>query len=227
MVYYHDFKNDQFLNECYFKDKRGGYFVEIGACDGISSSCCYFFENERDWQGIAVEPAKCFHTQIVANRKCIIETSAVTDKTKARQDEGYAFFESAMPVLSGIGANLLTAKKGQVWEQIQYRNYLVPTITLYDMLVKHNAPNRIDYCAIDAEGSEMPILYQFFKQQRDADCPYKISVFSVEIDNNYREINELFTTNDYVEIFNPYLKDMRFDGREITWERYFAHKSFV
>ena len=43
MDYKHDFKNDEFADKYIFKHKLNGYFVEIGACDGVNSSQCYFF----------------------------------------------------------------------------------------------------------------------------------------------------------------------------------------
>ena len=31
--------------------------------------------------------------------------------------------------------------------------------------------------------------------------------------------------NDYIELINPLLADIYYDGRKVTWERYFIHKS--
>ena len=58
MDYKHDLKNDEFADKYIFKHKQNGYFVEIGACDGINISQCYFFENNLNWDGIAIEPQK-------------------------------------------------------------------------------------------------------------------------------------------------------------------------
>jgi FkbM family methyltransferase len=224
MVYYHDFKNDQFLNEFFFGNEKDGYFVEIGACDGIENSCCYFFESELNWDGIAVEPSKNYSLALSRNRKRP-EYSAIADYTIPLEQGGVLFYQSHLPVLSGLTCNLTTEKKGQVWETIGFSPYAVPTLTLFDLLEKHQAPNIIDYCAIDAEGSELGILSKFFQENCQNKDKYKVGVFSVEIDNNLSEINQLMTSNGYREEFNPYLRDMKFDGREITWERYYVNNS--
>ena len=64
--YQHDFYNDRFVNEFIYPNKKNGYYVEIGACDDVTSSQCYFFEKELKWDGIAVEPQKRFN-EIIKN----------------------------------------------------------------------------------------------------------------------------------------------------------------
>ena len=43
MQYYSQFKQDQVLNEQIFKNKTDGFFVDIGAYDGITDSNSLFF----------------------------------------------------------------------------------------------------------------------------------------------------------------------------------------
>jgi len=224
MVYYHDFKNDQFLNEFFFGNEKDGYFVEIGACDGIENSCCYFFESELNWEGIAVEPARNYSLALSRNRKCP-EYSAIADYTIPLEKGGVLFYQSDLPVLSGLSCNLITEKKGQVWEKIGYTPYAVPTLTLFDLLEKHKSPNEIDYCSIDAEGSELAILSKFFQENEQNESKYKINVFSVEIDDNLKQVSDIMTSNGYYEEFNPYLRGQKFEGREITWERYYVKEN--
>ena len=38
-----------------FGNKRGGYYVEVGALDGEKLSNTYFFEKELGWTGVLVE----------------------------------------------------------------------------------------------------------------------------------------------------------------------------
>ena len=42
--FYSQCKQDQFVYETFFKDKKDGFFVEIGADDGITFSNTLFFE---------------------------------------------------------------------------------------------------------------------------------------------------------------------------------------
>jgi FkbM family methyltransferase len=241
--YFNDFRNDQFMNEWVFGGKRGGYFVEVGSTDGVEGSSCYYFEKNLDWNGVAVEPARCYAEAITRNRKRPI-FKAVSDRTSLVVEGGGAiFYESAFAPLSGIRDSLVEHKKHQDWERINYNQYLVDTITLYDLLIKEDAPMRVDYCAIDAEGSELGILRKYFEENHPEILQasdgghggaglvitkkvFQVDVFSIEIDDNYAEIKALMEANNYHEIYNPFLKKIRFQGREITWEKYFKHNNF-
>ena len=40
----------------FYKEKKNGYFIEIGASDGIELSNTYLLESEYKWNGICIEP---------------------------------------------------------------------------------------------------------------------------------------------------------------------------
>jgi hypothetical protein len=77
------------------------------------------------------------------------------------------------------------------------KKYEVRTISLNDLLQKHNAPAEIDYLSIDTEGSEFEILNAFdFSKHR-------VKVITCE--HNYTEMREkifkLLTENGYSRIY--------------------------
>ena len=79
------FKQDLFvLNELGFK--KDGFFVEFGACDGISMSNTYLLEKKFNWNGILSEPAKKFHTSLKKNRTSSIEKKCVWKKSNIDLD---------------------------------------------------------------------------------------------------------------------------------------------
>ena len=39
-----------------YLNKKNGFYIELGANDGISESNTYFLENYKDWKGILIEP---------------------------------------------------------------------------------------------------------------------------------------------------------------------------
>jgi FkbM family methyltransferase len=242
--YFNDFRNDQYVNEFITNGKRNGYFIEIGACDGIEYSSCYYFEKNLNWNGLAVEPAKCYTNRINMNRKNPV-TLAVSNETSIMLDGnngGSVFYETNFNLLSGLKSALESNKVGQDWSVNGRIEYIVDTITLYDLCCQYNSPEYIDYCAIDCGGSEYEILSTFFAENRNHNLHmynettnneiglsvsnkfFHIDVFSIEINNNYEKILDLMNRNDYEEIFNPFLKIINFNGREITWEKYFRHK---
>ena len=44
----------------YFKFAKGGYFIEIGAGDGVDMSNTLLFERHLGWKGICIEPGAKF-----------------------------------------------------------------------------------------------------------------------------------------------------------------------
>lgn len=55
-MYYSQAGEDEFLNKNYFKNKRGGTYIELGALDGVLYSNTKFFQDHLDWSGILIEP---------------------------------------------------------------------------------------------------------------------------------------------------------------------------
>lgn len=167
--------------------KRGGYFVEFGAADGIHLSNTWLLEKEYGWSGILAEPARCWHKNLHQNRRSSIETSCVYSSTGAQIEFNMAEqAELSTIVTFGSDDHHANSRKGGTI-------YSVPTISLSDLLKKHNAPKEIDYLSIDTEGSELAILQEFpFKE-------WSIKIITVE--HNYQinreRIKSLLEQNGY------------------------------
>lgn len=70
------FRQDLFvLSELQFK--QGGFFVDLGATNGVNLSNTYLLEREFGWRGILAEPGQSWHDQLLANRRAAIETRCV------------------------------------------------------------------------------------------------------------------------------------------------------
>src|SRR4051812_7676853 len=70
MNYQSQCKQDKFVNEVIFNNKRNGVFVDIGANDGITFSNSYFFEKQLGWTGLCVEPLESTFQKLKAVRSC-------------------------------------------------------------------------------------------------------------------------------------------------------------
>jgi len=249
--YYHDFRNDQFVDKYITKGKHGGYFIEIGAADGITHSSCYFFERYRDWRGLAVEPARVYHDIVRDSRAnpIFMAVSNVTSCMTNGSGSGAIFYESNINELSGLKGSLENNKECQEWTHTTVKSYKVDTITLYDLCCQQSAPEHIDYCAIDCEGAEYEILSTFFEENQatpalagtaaSTEAPgrgevglivsnkvFQIEFFSIEVstDKIYARIRDLLERYNYEEVHNPYLKVITYNGRTVTWEKYFKYK---
>jgi len=135
--------------------KKGGYFVEFGATNGVDLSNTYLLETKFGWTGILAEPAKVWAEDLAKNRKCHIDYDCVWSTTGEvlEFNEVNAAELSTISTFSGVDEHAKTRTSGT--------KYPVTTISLLDLLKKYNAPKEIDYLSIDTEGSEFEILNAF------------------------------------------------------------------
>jgi len=97
--YYSQFAEDLMLSKMFDKDYKG-FFVDIGALDGIWLSNTYMME-QKGWGGIAVEAHPDFAALVKKNRKCIALHVAAGDEDK---DE-CTFHANYMGSLSTLNPN--------------------------------------------------------------------------------------------------------------------------
>ena len=175
-------------------EKRGGYFVEFGATNGVTLSNSYLLEKSFGWNGILAEPARCWHAELRANRNCKIETNCVWGKSSERLE----FNEVSAQELSTI--NVFSESDGRSLERKNGNVYLVETISLNELLEKHGAPHEIDYLSIDTEGSELTILSNFDFSK------YKIHIITVEhnFTKEREKIHDLLRVNGYKRVLEKF-----------------------
>lgn len=170
--------------------KKNGFFVDFGATDGIALSNSYMLEQNFGWKGILAEPALVWHQQLKINRpNSQIETLCVWRETGAK----LTFNQTNIPEFSTINEH--SSNDQHKNSRINGKKYEVYTISLLDLLKKHNAPQLIDYLSIDTEGSELEILEAFFRDNNY----YKIKIITCEhnLTPNRNKIYELLTKHGY------------------------------
>jgi len=173
-----------------YNNKKSGFFLEIGANDGIFFSNTYLLEKEYDWSGICVEPIPTVFEKLVMNRP----KSFCCDRAIYNQSDLTLEFSIAnmSDMLSGI-TQYIDCHRESVNKNKSVIE--VKTMTLLDLLDKYNAPPFIEYLSIDTEGSEYEILKSFDFQK------YVFGIIDVE--HNYIEprrsnIRELLLANGYL-----------------------------
>lgn len=160
--------------------KKKGYFVEFGATNGVDLSNTYLLEKHFQWDGILAEPEASWHQQLKQNRHCNLELDCVWHTT----GEILKFNSVETGELSTIAEytesdeHSINRKAGTIRE--------VTSISLTDLLLKHNAPKLIDYLSIDTEGSEFEILNAFDFTR------HKVAIIHVEHNHVTEKRNAIF-----------------------------------
>ena len=138
MTYHSQLSQDRWV-QTILGDKRDGFFVELGASDGVLLSNTLFFERERGWKGICIEPDNGYFEKLKQNRRCFVSNDVAYHEPGLWVD--FAFSDG----MSGIiGALHSSARTNQVTRKM--------TNTLGNILQQFDAPNVIDYLSLDVEG---------------------------------------------------------------------------
>ena len=189
----------------FYNNKEYGFFIEIGASNGIYLSNTYLLETEYKWKGICCEPIPVRFEELVINRP-----NSVCYNQAVYSESGLSLlFDIAnnFDLLSGISEHIDAYKLNVDANKTSIE---VQTISLLDVLDNANAPKFIEYMSLDTEGTELEIIKKFDFE--------KYTFGLIDIEHNYiqprrSEINNLLLSKGYV-----------YEG-ENKWDDMYKHNS--
>jgi len=161
--YYSINKLDKQLEK--YLDYDNGFFVELGANDGVAQSNSLYFEQQRGWKGVLVEPSPHNFIQCKLNRgsQNFIFCNACVD---FNYKERYVDIEYAnlMTVSKSLELDLNSAsshiEKGRKhlggYEEVFEFGAVAKSLT--ELLEVASAPALIDFLSLDVEGAELSVL---------------------------------------------------------------------
>ena len=197
MTFYSQLGQDKNVLE-YYAQKKDGYFVEIGAYDGIDLSNTYALEL-LGWKGICVEPLPSCYESLTQNRTCKTYNVAV-DKVGGRVLE---FIVADM--LSG---DLARIDKPRVADTYGLLNRIsVPTMNFTDLLDNACAPSHMEFLSLDTEGSEYDILlgldfkkysFGYISVEHNFKEPARSNIKAILLENGYVYKQENNWDDDYI-----------------------------
>ena len=187
-------KIDQHLEE-YFPNKNG-FFIELGANDGVSQSNTLFLERYKNYTGVLIEPhpgnfEKCRNNRSEKNH-FFMGACASFDYGQSTMNLVYSNLMTASlegeTTIEDPGKHALEGKKYLRGETVY--QFSAEAKTLTDVLKQANAPGLIDLFSLDVEGSEIEVLkgVDFSK--------YRFKIICVET-NNFNLINKFLESQNY------------------------------
>ena len=178
-----NFKTSSQYGECavlhaHFLGRPPGYFIDIGAADGIRYSNTLNLIN-NDWSGILIEPCHHFLKTLESNY-------FEHDKVK--------IFPGAISNYDGTSK----LKNSDLWKnEGEFTDeYWVDVLKPTSLLKKFDVPNYIEFVDIDAEASEMDILNSWPWDD------YEVEIFCIEFSPGVEALTEFMAQKGYV----PWIK---------------------
>jgi FkbM family methyltransferase len=200
MIFYSQAGQDEWVVN-FFDKKKNGFFLDVGAYDGIDLSNTYFLEKELDWSGICIEANSQKFELLKNNRKCLCLNSLISDKIEK---------------LHFLPDNL----SGRI-SKFSNSTVEIESETIDRILNNYNCPKIIDYISLDIEGSEYKFLSKFPFSE------YEFILMTVEHNlylgnhENKEKIKKILYDNGYV-ISKENVKDNGFE-----FEDWYINKKFV
>jgi len=127
-------------------NKKKGFFIELGANDGLFQSNTAFFEKELDWTGILIEPSFKGYELCKINRSNSVCLNCACVSNDYKKDFVWGDFSDNNPMGSINGTRIRSNKLIEV-----------KATTLEKILDENNGKN-IDLLSLDTEGYELEIL---------------------------------------------------------------------
>lgn len=151
---------EELLIRHFFRDRRDGFFLDVGCYDWRDLSTTYYLEERLGWSGIAIDalpqfragyeehrPRTRFFQYVVSDRSgdeaVFYEVEGSEGVSSTSREWIRSFFATFIP-----------------WKLETLRELRVPTITLNDLLEREGR-DEIDLLSMDIEGSEPAALAGF------------------------------------------------------------------
>ena len=139
-----------------------GYFVELGAYDGITQSNTFYFEKKKNWEGILIEPSKKNIKECVKNRssknKYYNNACVSFDYKKKNIELVYSGLKTFSKKFLSIKLQSEYFMKPEIKRGENIFYFKAKTMTMNSILIKSKAPKLIDLLSLDTEGAEFEVL---------------------------------------------------------------------
>jgi len=174
---------DKFLETFVFKGHKNGFYVDVGAHDGVSFNNTYYFEKQNNWNGINVEPIKTVFDKLVSNRpnnnniNCAVCNN--DGETEFVCNTGYT------EMISGIKDTFDLRH----WKRLDYENEKMNGSTeiirvntkKLETIFNENNVTHVNYLSIDVEGAEFEVIKSINFD--------KVFIDVIGFENNYNDVS--------------------------------------
>jgi FkbM family methyltransferase len=145
-------------------NRRGGFYVDIGANDGLRASNTAILEFRYGWAGVLVEPIPHKFLELTQNRSkknYFVCKACVSKDYKGNFVE--LLYADTMTVAVGLESDI-ASPEGHVQVGMDFIphektfSFFSPAICLQEVLEASGSPKEIDFLSLDVEGSEIEVL---------------------------------------------------------------------
>ncbi len=135
-----------------FPVRKGGFFVECGAGNGLIQSNSLHLEREHGWSGLLIESHDLLFAELIRHRpgeavRCVHETVGTSGKAVLFDEIVY----DGTPRSEYLGWSSMAKKRGRFSKDKISRS-------MTEILEQYQAPEFIDFCVIDVESTFAEVI---------------------------------------------------------------------
>jgi FkbM family methyltransferase len=153
-------KQDEFLEKVIFKGYKNGFFMDIGAHDGITINNTLYFEKYNNWNGVNIEPIKDVFDKLIINRPKNININCAICNSIGKEDficnVGYT------EMISGLKNNYDIRHFERLDRENLINNSTTKIIEVDTQKIENICDDYnikiINYLSIDVEGAEFEVI---------------------------------------------------------------------
>ena len=157
-MFYSQSGEDEFLYNRYFKNKKNGLYIELGALDGVLYSNTKFFEDQQGWKGILIEPHPYKFELLKKNRPNNFLFNTLISCIQS--DVVFRFFVDNYAGVSGVEGTLPKEHFSNFFNKINYepQQKIIIKPKSFTEIIKSTGVIHIDLLSLDVEGHELEVL---------------------------------------------------------------------
>ena len=170
-------------------DGEPGFFVDVGARDGINISNTYLLEKRYGWKGICIEPHSGFYRRLVKNRQSLNLQCAVADVGAEKSTLEFAQWRRGARGHSGLVS--VDYRHTGLLEQAKHE---VVTVDVYSLeaIFEENGVQVVDLLDVDVEGAEYSVVRSINFD--------KCRINYITVEQGTAEMDSYLSENGYVRL---------------------------
>jgi FkbM family methyltransferase len=182
-MFYSQDGQDMYLENNIFKNHKNGFYVDVGAHDGISINNTLYFEKNNNWSGINIEPIKKVFDNLVINRPNDINLNCAVcnndGETEFLCNTGYT------EMISGLKDTFDSRHLQRLYNENSTMGSTTEIIKVHtkklETIFDENNVSRVNYLSIDVEGAEFEVIKSINFD--------KVFIDVIDFENNYNDVS--------------------------------------
>ena len=174
---------DKYLETNIFKGFKNGFFVDVGAHDGISINNTLYFERYNGWTGINIVPIESVYNKLVTNRPFCVNIKCAVSNTDGNSE--FILNKGYSELISGLKSSY----DGRHLSRLQKENIMTNSTTeivnvctkRLETIFDEQGVTRVNYMSVDVEGGEYDVIKSINFD--------KVFIDVIGFENNYNDMS--------------------------------------